>query len=103
MDIPPPPPPPPPLVIQNDDPSVADLTRRRLAPNSRLARLLSLPNLRSSPSFSSPKQPPVTNTPDVSDNTPINLDDSALIDQSFVKDRYEWAVLYENQRGQVLS
>ena len=97
--------PPPPLVaIQNNDPSLVDSARRRLAPKSSFTRLLSL-NLnlnRLWPSFSSLKQLD-NNTPDLSDNSPINLDDSALIDKDFVKDRYEWAVLYENQRGQVLS
>ncbi|KAF8807412.1 hypothetical protein BYT27DRAFT_7223239 [Phlegmacium glaucopus] len=94
MDIPPPPPP----VLQDDDPSVVDLARRRLAPSSPLTRLLKLLKLRS---LSSPKQLLLVddNTPDTCDDTPINLDNSALIDQDFVKDRYEWAVLYENQRG----
>lgn len=100
MDIPPPPP-----VIQGDDPSLIDPARRRLTPKSSFARLLSLPNLNLnrllSPSFSSQKQ--LNKTPDLCDNTPINLDNSALIDQDFFQDRYEWAVLYENQRGQVLS
>ena len=97
MDIPP-----PPLVIQDDDPSLVDPARRRLSPKSSFARLLSLPKTRLlSASFSSQKQ--LNNIPDLCDNTPINLDNSALIDQDFVRDRYEWAVLYENQRGQVLS
>ena len=101
MDIPPPPPP----VIQDDDPLVGP-SRRRLSPKSSFTRLLSLANLNLnrllSASFSSQKQ--LNNTPDsdLCDNIPINLDDSALIDQDFDKDRYEWAVLYENQRGQVL-
>jgi hypothetical protein len=98
MDIPPPPP-----VIQDDDPSLVGPTRRRLSSKSSFARLLSLPNLnlnRLSASFSSQKQ--LNNTPDLCDNTPINLDNSALVDQDFDQDRYEWAVLYENQRGQVL-
>jgi hypothetical protein len=97
--------PPPPLVIQDDDPSLVNSARRRLAPKSSFARLLSLPNLnrRFWPSFSSLIKQQNSNTPDLSDNTPINLDDSALIDQDFVEDRFEWAVLYENQRGQVLS
>jgi hypothetical protein len=55
-----------------------------------------------SASFSSQKQLN-NNTPDLCDNAPINLDNSALIDQDFDQDRFEWAVLYENQRGQVLS
>ena len=99
MDIPPPPP-----VIQDDDSSLVDPARRRLSPKS-FARLLSLPNLNLnrflSASFSSQKQ--LNYIPDLCDNTPINLDNSVLIDQDFVQDRYEWAVLYENQRGQVLS
>ena len=98
MDIPPPPP-----VIQDDDLSLAP---RRLSSKSSFTRLLSLPNLSLnrlfSASFSSQKQLN-DNTPDLCDNSPINLDNSALIDQDFDKDRFEWAVLYENQRGQVLS
>ena len=90
--------PPPPLVKQDDDPSLVNNARRRLARKSPLARLLSFPSLHSSPSF-----PHLNSTPDVSDtNIPINLDNSALIDQDCLNDRYEWAVLYENQRGQVL-
>jgi hypothetical protein len=97
MDIPPPPP-----VIQGDDPSLVGPARKGLSPKSSFTRLLSLPNLnRLSASFSSQNQ--LNNTPDLCDNTPINLDNSALIDHDFVQDRYEWAVLYENQRGQVLS
>lgn len=99
MDIPPPPP-----VIQDDD-SLVGSARRRLSAKSSFARLLSLPNLNLNrllpASFSSHKQ--LNDTPDLCDNTPINLDNSALIDQDFDQDRYEWAVLYENQRGQVLS
>ena len=99
MDIPP-----PPLVIQDSDPSLVDRACKRLTPKSSLSRLLSLPNfsfnLRSSPSFPSLDYIQVPNLPD---NTPINLDSSALVDEEFLKDRYEWAVLYENQRGRVLS
>jgi hypothetical protein len=93
MDIPPPPP-----VVQDDDPF---LVRRRRSLKSSFARLLFLPNLNLNRLFSSQKH--LNNTPDLCDNTPINLDNSALIDQDFVQDRYEWAVLYENQRGQVFS
>jgi hypothetical protein len=92
--------PPPPPVIQDDAP--------RLSSKSSFTRLLSLPNLNLnrllSASSSSQKQLNNNlNTPDLCDNAPINLDNSALIDQDFDQDRFEWAVLYENQRGQVLS
>ena len=99
MDIPPPPPPP---VIKDDDLFLVDPGRRRLSPKSSFARLLSLPNLNLNRLLSA-SQKQHNNTPDLCDNTPINLDSSALIDQDFIQDRYEWAVLYENQRGQVLS
>ena len=95
---------PPPPVVQGDDPSLVGPARRRLSPKSPFARLLPLPNLNLNRLLSAP-QKQLNNTPDsdLCDNTPINLDNSALIDQDFVQDRYEWAVLYENQRGQVLS
>lgn len=99
MDIPPPPP-----VIQDDDPSLVGPARRRISPKSSFIRLLSLPNLNLNRLLSvSSSQKQLNDTPDLCDNTPINLDNSALIDQDFDQDRFEWAVLYENQRGQVFS
>lgn len=99
MDIPPPPP-----VIQDGDLSLAP---RRLSSKSSFTRLLSLPNLNLnrlfSASFHSQLLNNNNNTPDLCDDAPINLDNSALIDQDFDHDRFEWAILYENQRGQVLS
>ena len=97
MDIPP-----PPSVVQDDDPSLVGPAPRRLSLKSSFTRLLSLPNLNLNRLLSA-SQKQLNNTPDLCDNTPINLDNSALINQNFVQDRYEWAVLYENQRGQVLS
>ena len=96
---------PPPPVLQDDDPSLVDPAHSRLSPKSSFSRLLSLPKLNLNRLFSASvsSQNQLNNTPDLCDNTPINLDNSALVDQSFDQDRYEWAVLYENQRGQVLS
>ena len=91
----------PPSALIQDDPAAADPARRKVAPKSRLSRLFafrSSPNLRR---VSSQEEPPVSNVAvlDV-DNTPITLDCSTLED--VFTDRYEWAVLYENQRGYVL-
>jgi len=99
--------PPPPLTLIEDDPAAADPARQKIAPKSRFSRLFSLPNLRSSSSpnlrrISSASSPNKEETPAiVIDSTPITLDSSALIGEDVLTDRYEWAVLYENQRGSV--
>lgn len=93
--------PPPPTLIQ-DDPSAADLARKRFAPR---ARFLSLPSLRSPPSKPSLKPSTETTTLEIDStniDTPINLDNSALINDDYSKDLYQWAVIYENQRGMTL-
>lgn len=91
---------PPPSALIQDDPAAADPARRKVAPKSRLSRLFafrSTPNLRR---VSSQEEPPVLNLSVDVDSTPITLDCSTLED--VFTDRYEWAVLYENQRGSVL-
>jgi len=91
----------PPSALIQDDPAAADPARRKVAPKSRLSRLFafrSTPNLHRVPSQ---EELPALNLSvlDV-DSTPITLDCSTLGD--VFTDRYEWAVLYENQRGSVL-
>jgi hypothetical protein len=92
---------PPPSALIQDDPAAADPARRKIAPKSRLSRLFafrSSPNLRR---VSSQEEPPVLNVASLDvDSTPITLDSSTLED--VFTDRYEWAILYENQRGSVL-
>ena len=88
----------PPSALIQDDPAAADPARRKIAPKSRLSRLFafrSSPNLRRVYSEEEPDVPNVT-VLDV-DSKPITLDNSTL--ESVCTDRYEWAVLYENQRG----
>ena len=111
---------PPPETLVRDDPELAARARARLSKQSRLSRILSLPNFRHSASVT-PRQYPessrdgspssqespylaASQVPAV-DITPINLDNSALAgeDTGIYTDRYEWAILYENQRGCVLS
>jgi len=82
---------PPPSALIQDDPAAADSARRKIAPKSRLFRLFASRRV---------EEPPVpTVTVEAPDSTPIILDCSSLEDVS--TDRYEWAVLYENQRGSV--
>lgn len=95
--------PPPPAFIQKDDYSAADLARKRLVPKSRFTHFLSLPNLRTSNSKQNQKSPEqLTDTelqPQTDDLKPIKLDASQLNDEGEYKDKYEWAIVYENQRG----
>lgn len=108
-----------PETLVRDDPELAACARARLSKKSRLSRIFSLPNFHSSASIP-PKQYPESSrdgalTPTSShdsvaqvppiDITPINLDNSVLAgeDTGIYADRYEWAILYENQRGCVLS
>ncbi|PPQ80830.1 hypothetical protein CVT25_001955 [Psilocybe cyanescens] len=95
-------PPPPPLVLVQDDPHVVNEARKRFVKKSRFSRIFSRHS--SSPQLR-PKSSNISseNTPDLraydADNTPINLDNTALAGEGIYTDRYEWAVLYENQRG----
>jgi len=103
--------PPPPLL--QDDPEGAAAARQRLAPKSRLSQLFAKTKLSKSTSAPSLKR---TRDPSVSDEhptpeepplsaqsidvaAPINLDNTALIGEDIYQDRYEWAIVYENQRG----
>jgi len=89
--------PPPPNVLQ-DDPHGADAARQRLAPKKGLARLLSRPSF---PKLSAPLPSSVPDPPDEPLHVPIALDSTALIshDHPLDQDEFQWAVLYENQRG----
>ncbi|KAF8168093.1 hypothetical protein B0H34DRAFT_45161 [Crassisporium funariophilum] len=90
---------PPPALLQGD-PTVTQLVRQRLAPKFRLARLLHSPSRTRRKSTLNEQHTPVEDSePPSLDPEAINLDNTALIDHDIHEDRYEWAVLYENQRG----
>lgn len=111
--------PPPPSLAQDD--SVADAIHQRLTPKSRLLRVLSFQKLRLRTSSSSkkslrndsnPSETPVeansvqefsatisTSTPN---DIPITLNGGPKGEEDENTDRYEWAVVYENQRGMTL-
>lgn len=96
-------PPPSPTLIK-DDPVAADAARKRFTQRSRW---LSLPNLRirklSSPKKALQQENILQVAQEILDDPsaaePITLDNSALNDVVQVQDRYEWAIVYENQRG----
>lgn len=93
-----PPPPPPPACVSRDDYSAADAARQRLAAKPRFN--LSLPNLRSSPKKG---KEPVADV-SIAASQPghpnlISLDSSSLDTTEEYTDKYEWAIVYENQRG----
>jgi hypothetical protein len=98
--------PPPPAFIQKDIYSAADSARKRLVPKSRFPHFLSLPNLRSSkqtlpesPVEETPSQDTSSQLLQVGDLNLIHLDASRLDHEEEYKDKYEWAIVYENQRG----
>jgi len=105
---------PPPSSISHDEYHAADPARQRLVRKSRFPLFLSLPNLRksasSSPPTSSPLRIPVTvdqqhsgaQLQSLPDPNFISLDPSGLDDQDEYNDRYEWAIVYENQRGMTI-
>lgn len=90
----------PPLPSEStDDYHAAEPARKRLAPKHRF---LSLPNLRSRSKRPAPTQGATQDdTSQAADShTLIHLDNSVL-DEAEHHDKYEWAILYENQRGYV--
>ncbi|KAG6911958.1 hypothetical protein DXG01_000206 [Tephrocybe rancida] len=97
---------PPPLAsISKDDYSAADPARQRIAAKSR--RFFSLPNLKASSRSKSPKAAPTANTAQLSTEPTgptslITLDSSSLDTIDSFSDKYQWAVVYENQRGMTL-
>ncbi|KAG7099210.1 hypothetical protein E1B28_001077 [Marasmius oreades] len=98
--------PPPPL--SSVDPSTSEVVNKRLSPPHRFPISFSTPNLRGGisnnksklkrpPKLSSQSTSEPENTTSLSDPLDINLNIQAVQDDE--DDRYEWAVLYENQRG----
>ncbi|KAG5635571.1 hypothetical protein H0H81_010756 [Sphagnurus paluster] len=98
---------PPPASIARDDYAAADIARKRLAPKSRLPHFLSLPNLKvSSKPTKQGKNLQANPIPRaVDDPIPdslIVLDPATLDTSDEYTDKYEWAIVYENQRGVTL-
>jgi hypothetical protein len=104
-------------MLVRDDPKAADPARKRLASPSRLNRILSTLSVRSKLSKRSSKntapdvqereaevpnvdeQEQQTTTTSASQYVPITLNGSPDKNDDETQDRYEWAILYENQRG----
>jgi hypothetical protein len=94
--------PPPPTSVSRDDYDAANAARERFIPKTRFPHFLSLPNLSRSRSTSQIEHPTPsadTQTSTVFNADLISLDPSGLDDQDEYKDKYEWAMVYENQRG----
>ncbi|KAJ3719953.1 hypothetical protein C8R42DRAFT_722630 [Lentinula raphanica] len=103
---------PPPLPPQLEPSSAAEPARQRLLSKSRFPFSLSLPNLHPSSSFKSKGKQKIDNAEqdqsltvaeeNLQDPTTIKLNAPRLTDDDEYEDKYEWAVLYENQRGLTL-
>ena len=94
--------PPPPTSVSRDDYDAVNAARERFTRKTRFPYFLSLPNLRRSRSTSHIDHS--APSADIQDQTVFNapfisLDSSGLDDQDEYKDKYEWAIVYENQRG----
>jgi len=101
-------PPPPPLA---QDGSIVDAVRQRLTSKSRSSFLPKLRLPTKSPtkkenlpeSFNEAESVSSNINALISDCTSITLDNTALQgEDDETKDRYKWAIVYENQRGQVI-
>ncbi|SRR6266508_4420388 len=96
---------PPPSPFLQEDPGGADAARLKLAPKKGLARLLSTSVVKrkvsTSSSSSKSSSEPEQNVQVSRLDTSISLDSTALIDGGgdINEDQYQWAVIYENQRG----
>jgi hypothetical protein len=95
--------PPPPTSISQDEYDAVNDARQRFTRKSRFPRFLSLPSLKPShqsdhPSIASTVHLPPSD-PTVSDVGVISLDPSGIDGREEYKDKYEWAIVYENQRG----
>lgn len=112
-------------LVQDDDPQFIHQAEQKLSRKRRLSHVFSrskrssLPEDRSvvasasAPSLveTSPAAPPKRGSQRLDSEAPlpatadsgIKLDDSALVDEELHTDRYEWAIVYENQRGYVLQ
>ena len=87
----------PPPSSLDQDPFLIDAVRKHLSSKSRFFPKLRLRTNKKE----SPLQLPNINV-SVPDCASIELDNVALEEQhNETKDRYEWAIVYENQRGQV--
>lgn len=108
---------PPPICMRNDEYSAADPARKRLNAKSRFPIFASLKNLRirrPKPRTDSVESNEAKDddsqslddassndaTPELGANPIINLDGSIILEEEY-KDQYQWAIVYENQRGQV--
>lgn len=96
--------PPPPTSILRDEYDAVNAARERFERKSRFPRFLSLPNLKRSRSTSQVEHPAPAPSADFQAPTVFNvdfisLDPSGLNDQDEHKEKYEWAIVYENQRG----
>ncbi|KAG5647995.1 hypothetical protein DXG03_007029 [Asterophora parasitica] len=96
---------PPPACVTRDEPAAADAARRRLAQKSRFPRLLSRKDLKGSKS-----SPDLTTAQLIASTSAqpleyrahaslITLDSTNLEACDEYTDKYEWAIVYENQRG----
>ena len=104
-----PPPPPPSFIVKDNDLHAADSARQRLTKKPFIRLSLSLPDLRLlPPSHKTRKslqrlklgqQPEQRQEESVLDAVPIALSPSSVDDQDEYEDKYEWAIVYENQRG----
>ena len=88
--------PPPPLL--RDDPAAADAARHRLQRKSSALAFLRKRRTSRSPS-PPPSTPSFTRQSLQQADVPIVLDGSALTHTKAERDKYEWAIVYENQRG----
>lgn len=88
----------PPLPVLVNDPDGADAARLRLRRKSNIRRLFSRSKSRQRINV---QEQPVQATASPVFDTPIVLDATTLCDdvEDFERDKYEWAVVYENQRG----
>jgi hypothetical protein len=97
--------PPPPTSIARDEYDAVNPARQRFIRKSRFPRFLSLPNLKRSHNTPQSDQGSTIHLPpsDPQDSTAsdgvISLDPSGIDDQEEYNDKYEWAMVYENQRG----
>lgn len=91
-----------------EDPDGADAARQKLAPKKGLARFLSKTVVKRKVSTSSSSSHSLSTESEPEQNvlvarldTPISLDSTVLLDGDgdINQDQYQWAVIYENQRG----
>ncbi|KAF9526470.1 hypothetical protein CPB83DRAFT_896134 [Crepidotus variabilis] len=99
----------PPIPLLDDDPEGADAARQRLAPKSRWSRLFERGKKRGKTRLNGDQQVEEVEVvgvmrPSSLYDAPITLDASSLVDQrvDMYRDQYEWAVVYENQRGMTI-